>query len=346
MNSIIYNDVKRIITQVNLKPLKGKRILFTGSNGLFGRYIAMVISMLNLKYNYNTTLYCLSLHSPNQDIKQRSKIDKNIIPQAVDLSKPFVFNQKIDYIFHAACYAQPQKFIENKFETIELNVNATRRLLEIAKRNNARFLFFSSAEVYGDIPKKMVPVPETYNGNIATSGVRSIYGESKRLGETICSIYRRDEGVEAFIARISHVYGPGISIGDKRVFGEFIRSSFEEKKITLKDQGIAVKTWGYVADIVTMILNVVIHGTELIYNVGGVESVSIKELAEEVGRQTGSKVVIPKSIERKQHIATDPQIVKLDLTKYSMEFGLPEFVKFPEGIRRTLEWNREIVRIP
>ena len=41
-----------------------------------------------------------------------------IIPQAVDLSKKFTFNKKVDYIFHAACYAQPQKFITNKFETI------------------------------------------------------------------------------------------------------------------------------------------------------------------------------------------------------------------------------------
>lgn len=342
MNSIIHNDVTQIIRRVNLKPLKGKRILFTGANGLFGRYVASVISTLNQKHNYNTKLYCLSLHKPNQDIRELADIDKNIIPQAVDLSKPFKFNQKVDYIFHAACYAQPQKFIENKFETIALNVNATHRLLEIAKKSKARFLFFSSAEVYGDIPKDVVPVPETYNGSIATSGVRSIYGESKRLGETICSVYRRDENVEVFVARISHVYGPGVGVTDKRVLGEFIRASFEKKIITLKDLGTAVKTWGYVSDIVRMIFNIILHGSELIYNVGGVDTVSIKELANEVCRQTDSKIVIPKLKEKKQHIATDPQIVKLDVTKYSKEFGRPKFIKFAEGIRRTLEWNREL----
>lgn len=345
MSLIVEKDVTAIIGQVDCHPLKGKKILLTGSNGLFGRYIASVVSALNKKNNYKTTLYCLSLHGPNDDIGQLATHDKLIIPRAIDLSKTFEFSHKVDYILHAACYAQPQKFIENKFETIELNVNTTRLLLEIAKKNKAKFLFFSSAEVYGDIPKDLIPVPESYNGNIATSGIRSIYGESKRLGETICSMFRRDEGVDAFIARISHVYGPGISTTDKRVLGEFIRKAFEEKKITLMDQGRAIKTWGYISDIVSMLLNVVIHGSELIYNVGGVDSVSIKDMALEVGRQTGAVVVIPTLNANKQHIATDPQVVKLDLSKYSQEFGRPKFVSFTEGIQRTLAWNREVKKV-
>ena len=201
-------------------------------------------------------------------------------------------------------------------------------------------MFFSSAETYGDIPVGLVPVPETYNGNISTSGIRSIYGESKRLGETICSMFRRDEGVEAYVVRISHVYGPGISTKDKRVLGEFIKRALEDKKITLMDSGAAVKTWGYIADVVAMLLNIILYGKDLVYNIGGVDSVSIKELAEEVGRQTGAEVVIPKSNVDKQHIATDPQIVKLDLSKYSKEFGRSNFTEFSEGIGRTLAWNK------
>ena len=63
MSSIIQKDIEQIINTVNLKPLKGKRILFTGANGLFGRYITKVVSMLNQEYDYNTKLYCLSLHN-------------------------------------------------------------------------------------------------------------------------------------------------------------------------------------------------------------------------------------------------------------------------------------------
>jgi dTDP-glucose 4,6-dehydratase/UDP-glucuronate decarboxylase len=342
MNSIIQKDIEQIIDTVNLMPLKGKRILFTGSNGLFGRYISLLVFILNQKYNYNTKLYCLSLHEPNQDIREAARIDKNIIPRSVDLSKSFQFGEKVDYIFHAACYAQPQKFIENKSETIDLNVNTTRILLEIAKKNKARFLFFSSAEVYGEIPKKMIPVPETYAGTNLTYGVRSIYGESKRLGEAICAMYRQDKKVRAYVARISHVYGPGIASGDKRVLGEFIKKSFEEKKIILKDQGSALKTWGYISDIIIMILNIIIYGTDLIYNVGGVDAVTIKGLAEEVGRQMGSKVIIPKFSKKLPHISTDPQFVKLDITKYTREFGKTNFISFSEGISRTLEWNRQL----
>ena len=340
MNSIIQEDIDQIIKQIDLKPLKGKNILLTGSNGLLGRYIAMIVSLLNKKYDYKTKLYCLSRHPPNNDIASLANNDNNIIPQSVDLSKSFVFTKKVDFILHAACYAQPQKFIENKYETIELNVNTTHSLLNIAKKNNARFLFFSSAEVYGDIPKDQIPVSEKYNGSVDTTQVRSIYAESKRLGETICSMYRRDEDVTAVVVRLSHVYGPGISTIDKRVMGEFIRKAFEDNVIILKDQGTAIKTWGYIADIIPMILNVLIYGTECIYNVGGIDTMNIKELAEEIGRQTDATVVAPRLEGEKNQITLDPQFVKLDISKYSKEFGQTKFTAFSEGIRRTIEWNR------
>ncbi len=345
MNSTITHDIEQIVDRLDLSPLKGKSVLLTGSNGFLGRYIAMVVSMLNQKYDYGTTLYCWSLHAPNDDIKNLAKNDPNIIPQSVNLSKPITFTKEVDFILHAAGYAQPKKFIENIFETIELNIHATHSLLEIAKKNNARFLFFSSAEVYGDIPKNLISVSEKYNGCIDTSNIRSMYAESKRLGETICSMYRQNEDVNAFVARISHVYGPGISTTDKRVIGECIRKAFEEKVITLEDQGTAIKTWGYIADIIQMILNILTHGTELIYNVGGIDTMSIKELAEEIGRQTNADVVTPQSNGKKDNSIHDPQFVKLNITKYSKEFGDPTFISFSEGIRRTIEWNRNISQL-
>lgn len=337
----IQNDCENILKSVDLRSLKNKKILLTGSNGFFGRYIAYVIQALNTGMDYNCTLYCVSLHSPNKDIKNLSRLDKNIITIKKDLSKEFKFKHKVDYIIHAACYAQPQKFIERSLETIELNVNTTKKLLELARDNMASFLFFSSAETYGEIPKNLIPVPETYNGNCPIFGPRAVYAESKRLGEVICSVFRRDYAVKTFIARISHVYGPGISSKDKRVLGDFIRKAISDGSITMMDQGTAVKTFGYIADIIKMLFNILLRGEDIVYNVGGVDTASIKELAEEVAHYYKVPVILPKDKSKLLHIGTDPSIVKLDISKYQSEFGEIKFIPLKEGIKRMLEWNNE-----
>ncbi|MBI4004590.1 NAD-dependent epimerase/dehydratase family protein, partial [Candidatus Roizmanbacteria bacterium] len=306
--------------------------------------IAYTIYQLNKLKKLNCTLFCVSLHGPNKDISLLSQQDSHIKPIQMDLSKNFKFNQPVDFIMHAACYAQPQKFIENSLATIELNITSTRKLLELAKKYHARFMFFSSAEVYGDIPKDLIPVPETYNGNASTTTPRAVYGESKRLAETLCSIYRRDYNLQAYAVRISHVYGPGISKSDKRVLGDFIRKAMDESKIALMDRGTAIKTFGYVADIIVMLFTILLHGKDLIYNVGGIDSVSIRQLADAVAAYYNIPVIVPEKPAKLLHIGTDPAIVKLDLTKYTKEFNPVAFISLEEGIRRMIDWNREALR--
>ena len=344
MNKIIKDDCLSILDNIDLSPLKNSSILLTGSNGLLGQYLVHIIYLANKNNKLNCKIYCADFYRPNRNIK-RLLTDKKIIPIQIDLSKHFTISHKVNYIFHAACYAQPSKFIRDPFSTIQLNVNATERLLELAKKNKARFLFFSSAEVYGEIPKELIPVPETYNGNCSTTSARAIYGESKRLGETICSIYRRNYNVKAYIARISHVYGPGISIKDERVLGDFIRKALVEKKIKLLDEGKAIKTFGYVADVIRMIMLVILKGKDMTYNVGGIDSISIRELAEEVGRYCHVPVIAPKEKSKLKHIGNDPTFVKLDLSKFKKEFNSFSFVPFSVGIAKNIQWNKEEFKI-
>jgi dTDP-glucose 4,6-dehydratase/UDP-glucuronate decarboxylase len=341
INSIIRQDCLKILKEVDLSSLKDQSVLLTGSNGLLGSCIANVIYFANKELSLNCRLYCVSLHEPSDAIA-RLLDDGRILAIAADISKGLEFDKKIDYIFHAACYGQPKKYLEDKFKTITLNVDAVRSLLELAKSKCAKFMFFSSADVYGDIPAEVMPAPETYSGNILTTSPRAIYGESKRMGETICSIYRRDHDVGARIVRISHVYGPGLSINDERVLGSFIKKAIFEKEIRMMDSGSAVKTFGYISDVISMILKVMLHGTDFVYNVGGEDRVSILRLAEEVAKHCGNiPVKASKKEERVEHIKTDNRLVGLDISKYEKEFGKMKFVEFSDGIKRTVQWNIE-----
>ena len=339
MNIIIEEDCKRILRKVDLTPLKNKSILLTGGTGFVGRYLINLIYLANRDKNLNCSLVATSLHKTPKDLKKLA--GKNIRFKKVDLSKPFRISGKFHYIFHAAGYGQPTKFTKEPLKTIFINANATQILLELARKNHAKFIFISSADIYGDVPKNMKVVPETYGGNRSTIGPRAVYGESKRLGETICWAYQDKHNIDVKIVRASHLYGPGISIHDKRVLGDFLRSALKGKSIKLKDRGQAVKTFGYIADVITMIFFVALKGKDMVYNVGGKSTISIRKLAHAVGKLTASPVLMPKRNSSDRHIGTDPRVAPLNLNKITKEMKGFSFTPLGTGLKRTIEWNKE-----
>lgn len=234
MYKVIENDCREILRQVDLRGLKGKKILITGGNGFFGQQIAATISIANKEMNLGCKIDIIGLNTPKQIISSLLEEYENVNYLRIDLTKQFDL-KNYDYIFHSAGYAQPAKFIPDYHGTVEINVIATQKLLDASP--NAIFVFFSSAEVYGDIPPQFIPVKEDYNGNCPLLLPRSVYSESKRLGEALCAAYIRDKGAKIKIVRISATYGPGLPLDDRRVMSEFIKKALTEKNITLLDSG-------------------------------------------------------------------------------------------------------------
>ena len=94
-----------------------------------------------------------------------------------------------------------------------------------------------------------------------------------------------------------------------------------------------------------MLLLVVSKGKDMVYNVSGISTVSIRELAEEVGRYCRVPVILPKKKSKLKHIRSDPSFVKLDLSKFKKEFKDFSFVPLSTGIARTIQWNKEEFQI-
>ena len=101
----------------------------------------------------------------------------------------FSTNQKIDFIIHAAGIASPYYYRAYPLETLEVAINGTKNMLELAEQKSARLTFFSSSEIYGDPDFKNIPTKESYKGNVSCTGPRACYDESKRVGETLCNIF-------------------------------------------------------------------------------------------------------------------------------------------------------------
>ncbi|MBM3256796.1 MAG: NAD-dependent epimerase/dehydratase family protein [Candidatus Liptonbacteria bacterium] len=339
--SIIEEDCKAILPWIKGSDLKGKKILITGASGFLGQYVVQALVAAKRAQNVSCEIVGIGRGIPGPVLKELL-LQKEIRFIKKDLSRPFALEGRWDVIFHGAGYGQPAKFLENPSSTVAVNVAATQSLLEHARKSRGRFIFFSSAEVYGDIPAAELPVKETYNGNPPLHTPRAIYGESKRLGESLSAFYASHFGITAKIVRISHVYGPGLSRTDTRVMSDFIRKALEGKQIALLDEGRAVKTYGYIADVIAMILYAGFHGKEMVYNVGGKDSLSIRELAKKIGKECGASVVVPKKKSTLRHIGREPQVVKLDLSKIQKEMGKFPLTSFDEGLERTIEWAKSL----
>lgn len=340
MDKIIEQDCMEYLSKIDLTPLKNKTVYVTGANGLIGTYIVYLFHLANLTRNMGIKIVALSRNLPCDKLRDIFRDRYEFIPVNLAAEESLILPRKADYIIHGATYAQPEKFLQNYSETIRLNTTATENLLKKAKDDGAKFLFLSSSEIYGNPDEKNIPTSEEYPGLCSPVSIRSIYSESKRMGETLCFSYKNFESVDVKIARISMSYGPGVSIHDERVLGQFLKQALTSKKIVMLDDGSKVRTFCYIADCVLMLLNILLYGKDFVYNVGGKDRITIRNLAEQICSLTGSTLETAVSTERTaKNIEVSPTRVELDIGKICTEFQLPPLKPFSEGLARTIEWN-------
>lgn len=340
MDQYVMQDCLEYLEKIDLKPLTNKTVFVAGANGLIGTYLIYMFHLANLTKNAGINIVAVSKNSPCGKLRDIFENDYHFY--AVDLTDPdqCFFPHRADYIIHGATYAQPGKFLKQYSDTIYLNTTATECLLKKAQQDGAKLLYLSSSEIYGDPDDAHIPTPEDYPGLCPPVGIRSIYSESKRLGETLCFAYGHFESVDVKIARISMSYGPGIGLTDKRLLANFIKQALTEKKIVMLDDGSKKRTFCYIADCVLMLLNILLYGTQLVYNVGGRDKVTVRALAEEICLITGSTLsVMPFPLQIHQDVMISPREVELDISRVQTEFRLPPFKPLAEGLDRTIQWN-------
>ena len=128
--TIIPNDIERIISNTNLEFLTGKEVLVTGASGLVGSYFVQTMQTLNRIGKGPSRVYVSSKTGLFQ-----FNLNPTVQVLIGDLTNK-VFVEKLPYfdvIIHAACYAQPGKFLNNPIETLSLNTTSTIELIKKVK---------------------------------------------------------------------------------------------------------------------------------------------------------------------------------------------------------------------
>jgi nucleoside-diphosphate-sugar epimerase len=106
------------------------------------------------------------------------------------------------------------------------------------------------------------------------------YGEGKRLMELMGAIFQQQYGIDTISARCFSFSGPGLPIDKHFAIGNFIRDALYLEKITIKDDGLAIRSYMHGADLSVWLLNLMINGQSgESYNVGSDQPITIRDLA-------------------------------------------------------------------
>ncbi len=258
-----------------------------------------------------------------------------------DVSLPFSVDG-IDLVFHLASPASPnpesrKSYIAHPIETALANSQGTQQLLEIARRNNAAFLFASTSEAYGDPLEH--PQRETYWGNVNPIGIRSCYDESKRFGEALTMAYLRTHDVDAHIVRIFNTYGPRCDVNDGRVVPAFIGQALTGKPLTVHGDGSQTRSLCYVSDLVDGLWRTITEPATKgeVVNLGNPEEHTVLEFAKLICELCDS----PSEIVYGPARPDDPSRRKPDIAKATALIGWGPQVALSEGLTRTIDWCRE-----
>ena len=329
--NFLNKDIDNVVKNINFSSLQNKKVLITGASGLVGFYLAQCIKKLQNELNID--LYLSYKNSIPNYLKEYYDFPYTEIKE--DITSIKLEPKFFDIIIHSSGYAQPMKFLSDSLTTIKINTHATINLLDSLK-SDGKFLFVITSELYSG--NDNFNIDESQIGTSTPSHSRACYIESKRCGEAICHSYIT-LGYDVKIARLSLAYGPFTKLGDLRVLNSIIDKGLNNNTIELMDDGSALRTYCYITDVVEMFWNILLHGSEITYNVSGFSNISIKELAENVGSKLNKKVITPTSL---NGLTGSPKIVNISSEKYINEFNKQDFVDMEHGMKNVIEWMKYI----
>jgi dTDP-glucose 4,6-dehydratase/UDP-glucuronate decarboxylase len=348
LHPIVREDIEEIVTDIGDKAaaLEGCTVVVTGGFGFLGSYLIDTLAAINDRSRGRPCrIVCLDNAIVNDDSNLAHLQDRDDVRFVRhDVSTPIDLDGPVDYIIHAASIASPLFYQKYPLETIAVNVDGTRNVLELARQKETRgVLYLSTSEVYGDPDPTKVPTPESYQGNVSCVGPRAPYDESKRLGESLCTVYARKFGVPVNITRTFNSYGPRLRLSDPRVVSNFFRCALSGETLGIYD-ATSTRSYCYVSDNIRAQFLVLLSGLrDEIFNVGNnEEEVTVRELANRINNLFGGTLRIAHLTPNDPVYVTDnPKRRCPDVTRIRTTLGWRHAVSMDDGLRRMLVWARD-----
>lgn len=242
------------------------------------------------------------------------------------------------FLFNLAGQVSHLDSMQNPYTDLEINCRSQLSILEACRKHNpgVRIIYSGTRQVYGK--PRYLPVDERHLVDpVDVNGVNKVAGEWYHL------VYQRAYGLRTTSLRLTNTYGPRMRVKDARqtFLGIWIRRMIEGGEILVYGDGEQKRDLNYVDDVVEALLLAAVHDATIgeIYNLGGDEVVSLRELAHQLValNAAGAYRLVPFPAEQK---AIDIGDYYGDYSKFRQALGWRPKVGLAEGLARTLAYYR------
>ncbi|AEE54104.1 UDP-glucuronic acid decarboxylase family protein [Haliscomenobacter hydrossis] len=311
-----------------------KKILISGAAGFLGSHL----SDRFIKEGYHVIGMDNLLTGNIQNIEHLFPL-KEFEYYHHDITKFVHVPGKLDYILHFASPASPIDYLKMPIQTLKVGALGTHNMLGLAREKNARILVASTSEVYGDPLEH--PQSEEYWGNVNPVGPRGVYDEAKRFLEAITMAYHTFHKVDTRIIRIFNTYGPRMRVEDGRVLPAFFSQAIRGEGLTVFGDGSQTRSFCYVDDLVEGIYRLLLSDYNKPVNVGNPDECTIFQFAQEIIDLVGNPEAY---IDYRPLPEDDPKVRQPDITKARNILGWEPKVPRAEGLLRTYEYFKTVVK--
>lgn len=240
-------------------------------------------------------------------------------------------NNKFDMVIHFAAQIDAAMSQKKPCFDAENNILGLINMLTLSNMYNVkRFIFTSSAAVYGDNVK--IPLSEDEKCFPINP-----YGLSKLTGEKYCELWKNSYGLETVCLRLSNVYGPRQSIrGEGSVFSSFMNSIFNERKLLIYGDGNQTRDFIYVEDVADAVYKSMQFSISDVINISTNKQISINDLVDSL-RKLHPSIEVEYTKARKGDILHS----RLLNNKAVEELNWAPKYSLNEGMDRTYSWYKE-----
>lgn len=239
----------------------------------------------------------------------------------------------LQYVFHFASPASPEKYQLYPFETMAVNTQGLLQGLKFAQTHGGRLIYASSSEVYGH--PQVSPQPESYFGYVNSFGPRACYNGAKRLGESVIFEFNRLHQGRHGMVRIFNTYGPRMNLQDGRVVINLLLQAERSLPLTIYGDGSQTRSFCYVDDLVQGVCKYAESDLTSPLNLGNPSEITVLELASAIQELYASREL---TMQFKSLPVDDPLQRKPDIQQAHSQLGWAPETELKQGLRKMKDW--------
>lgn len=319
--------------------MRGKRIFLTGGSGFLGRWLVESLLYTNRTLHLGVSLVMLTRSAARfREVSHHLAVDPALSIIEGDVRDFALPRGGFDYLIHAA--ADTRLSVSNTVATLDTEIAGFQRVFSFARKSRvSRVLFVSSGAVYG--PRKTnEPISEEALCGLDPTRGEARYGELKRLGELYGASYASQFGLDVIFARCFSFFGPYQNLDSHFAIANFLRDASAVRNIVVRGDGLDQRSYLYAADVAIWLWRLLVLGKSCAaYNVGSGIPISLLDLANVISRVAGTGSTVRVLGGAREGLAGTIYLPSVE--KARQELGLGQWITLEEGIRRTLQWNRQ-----